>query len=150
MIQFGLSQLRAYTNGLGSGCAISTGGAGSTATVASGSVWIGGKEVLVSGDHDVDLSAAGAPSGVAYYIFAKVAAGASEVSLPLSTLTAPKQVVVFGDVGVWYKHTTGASTQKTYCDPYAIESKTTGLDFSTIYLGNDSASEVDVTVVAIE
>lgn len=85
-----------------------------------------------------------------FWITAKVAAGASEVSLALSTLTLPKQVVVFGDVGVWYKHTTGASTQKTYCDPYSIEAKSTGLDFSTIYLGNDSASEVEVTVVAIE
>lgn len=78
-IQFGLTTLIGYTNGHDSGCAITTGGAGCTALVASGSVWIGGNLVKVSGGHDVDMSALSPASGVKY-IFARLAAGQSSTA----------------------------------------------------------------------
>ena len=73
MINFGMSRLRAYTNGIDSGCAVTTGGVGATAVVASGAVWIGGRSIIVSAI-DVDISAV-SPSNSTKYLFAKIASG---------------------------------------------------------------------------
>lgn len=87
-IEFGLSRLRAYTNGIGSGCVITTGGAGNTAVVASGACWIGGVAVVVSAK-DVDVSALSPASGTKY-IFARFAAGQSATATLDATSVEPK------------------------------------------------------------
>ena len=87
-VSFGLSRLRALNNGLESGCAITTGGAGSTAVVASGYVWINGKLCNVSGGHDIDMSALALSSGVKY-IFARLATGESSTATLDATSADP-------------------------------------------------------------
>lgn len=78
MIQFGISDLKGITNGIGSGCAITTGGAGSTAVVASGYVYIDGVNTVVSAV-DVDISAASPTSGTKY-LYAYYGAGQSSTA----------------------------------------------------------------------
>ena len=73
MIEFGMSRLLAKVNGIDSGCAITTGGVGATAVVASGAVFIGGTNVVVSAI-DVDVSAV-SPSNSTKYLFARIASG---------------------------------------------------------------------------
>lgn len=89
MIQFGLSEIKAYTNGLGSGCAITTGNAGATAVVASGYCYIGGITVTVSAN-DVDISALSPASGVKY-IFGRIAAGQSSTATLDATSIDPRR-----------------------------------------------------------
>ena len=73
MINFGLSRLRAYTNGVDSGCAISTGGANATATIAAGFAWIGGTQIVVSAGN-IDISAVSPAAGTKYLVY-KIASG---------------------------------------------------------------------------
>ncbi len=87
-IEFGLSRLRALKNGLNTGCAITTGGIGATAVVASGDCWIGGVQVVVSAI-DVDVSAFSPASGTKY-IFARLAAGQSSTATLDATSADPR------------------------------------------------------------
>ena len=88
-VSFGLSRLRALNNGLDSGCSIdTTGGAGCTAVVLSGTVWINGKLCTVSGGHDVDVSAL-SPTAGTKYIFARLATGESSTATLDATSVDP-------------------------------------------------------------
>ena len=80
----------------------------------------------------------------------KLAAGADEVALALGLLTSVKVLVVIGDTGIWYRKTSGALVEKHYAEPINVETSDAGLTVTTLYLGNDSAAEVDVTVIAYE
>jgi len=73
-VQFGLNRLRAYSNGIGSGVVI-TGGTGS-ASVATGSVWIGGVECEVSATSIAMATGASVNTGN-MLIYAYVPAGAT-------------------------------------------------------------------------
>lgn len=88
--------------------------------------------------------------GEEFWARAKVAAGASEVELKLNLLTDPVALVVYGDEGIWYKKTTGPTTDKFYAQPIAVETAEDGLGLSAIYLGNDDTAEHTVTVIAYE
>ena len=67
-IQFGVNRLRAYTNGIGSGC-VAAGGTGS-ATVGAGSVWIGGIECVVTGSSmDIDSGASANTGNMCLYAY---------------------------------------------------------------------------------
>ena len=70
-ISFGINRLRAYTNGIGSGVTVA-GGTGS-ATVESGSVWIGGKECIVSSSSmDIDSGASANTGNMCIYAYLPV------------------------------------------------------------------------------
>lgn len=87
MISFGLTYIKAYGNGLGSGCIIATGGAG-TATVASGYCFIGGVNTVVSAG-ELDFSAISNVSGTKY-IFARYAANQSSTATLDATSVDPR------------------------------------------------------------
>lgn len=108
MIEFGLSRLRAYTNGLGSGCAIGTGGAGSTATVATGYVYIGGRTITVSAT-ELDMSALGQPSGT-YYLFAYLGTGQSSTATLDATSVAPDKQGGANAILGKFTHASGSTT----------------------------------------
>ncbi len=87
-ISFGLSRLRAYTNGIGSGVAVTTSLSGSAA-VATGSVWIGGIEVQVTAN-SIDIASGAGISTGSMKIFAYLAAGqSSTATLGFLTANAP-------------------------------------------------------------
>lgn len=87
-IEFGLSRLRAYSNGIGSGVAVTTNLSGSAA-VATGSVWIGGSEVQVTAANINIASGASVNTG-GMKIYAYLAAGqSSTASLGFLTANAP-------------------------------------------------------------
>jgi len=88
LIQFGISTLQARTNGLGSGCAITTGNVGATAVVASGYCYIGGMTATVSAA-DVDISALSPASGTKF-IFGRIAAGQSSTATLDATSVDPR------------------------------------------------------------
>ena len=93
-ISFGISRLRGLTNGWETGCAITTGGTDGTAMVASGYVWICGKQCKLSGGIGnkggaLDLSSVCAKdTGV--YLFAKLAAGESSTATLDATSIDPR------------------------------------------------------------
>ena len=87
-IEFGLSRLRAYTNGIGSGVAVTTNLSGSAA-VATGSVWIGGTEVQVTAA-SIDIASGANVNTGNMKIFAYLAAGqSSTATLGFLTANAP-------------------------------------------------------------
>ena len=96
-IEFGVSRLRAYTNGWETGCAITT-GVGGTAVVATGLVWIGGVKCNVTAI-DVDVSAL-SPAAGDKYIFGRLAAGQSSTATLDATGVDPRSqgwaVIGFG------------------------------------------------------
>lgn len=110
MIQFGLSTIKAYTNGLGSGCVVTTGGIGATAVVASGYCYIGGITVTVSAA-DVDVSALSPASGIKY-LFGRIAAGQSSTATLDATSVDPRRYdgAVIGLFNVDPASTTGHLT----------------------------------------
>jgi len=81
VINFGVSTIKAYTNGLSTGCVV-TGGTGS-ANVATGDVWIGGRYCCVSNTADFDAlamsSGADTNTGI-MFIYAYLAAGESSTA----------------------------------------------------------------------
>lgn len=111
MISFGVNRLRAITNGIETGVAI-TAGTGS-ASFTTGTVWIGGKEVQVSAT-SIDISSGAATNTGAMKLFAYLAAGqSSTASLGFLTANAPAfsnpegtaiAIIANGDFG------TGSST----------------------------------------
>jgi hypothetical protein len=69
-IEFGLSRLRAYSNGWETGAVVSV-NVTNSAAVASGSVWIGGKACTISGGSSVTLGA-GYTGHVYFYAYLPV------------------------------------------------------------------------------
>lgn len=88
MIQFGLSTIKALTNGLGSGCVITTGNVGATAVVASGYVYLEGVKATVSAA-DVDISALSPASGTKF-IFGRFGANQSSTATLDATSVDPR------------------------------------------------------------
>ena len=83
MIQFGISRLRAYSNGIGSG--VTTVGGTGSATIASGSVWIGGKECTVSSS-SIDIgTGADTNTGVCWLYAYLPAANSSTANVGFAT-----------------------------------------------------------------
>lgn len=85
MIQFGVNRLRAYINGIGSGVTAAAGANTGSATIASGSVWIGGKECTVSAS-SITL---GATDTGTQYAFAFLPSGNSSTANVAATSVAP-------------------------------------------------------------
>jgi len=92
MIQFGVSRLRAYTNGLSTGCA-STGGTGSAA-VATGDVWIGGVYCGVSGTGDINIATAADTNTGVMYLYAFLSATNVSGTASLSFATGSSSIVL--------------------------------------------------------
>jgi hypothetical protein len=86
-IEFGLNRLRAYTNGIGSGVTVD-GGTGS-ATVESGSVWIGGKECIVSSSSMDIATAADTNTGVMFIYAYLPATNSSTANVTFATGSSP-------------------------------------------------------------
>lgn len=107
-ISFGLSTLIGYANGWETGCAITTGGVGSTAVVATGMVWIGGNKCHVTA-RDVDISACSPTLGWKY-IFARLAAGQSSTATLDATSIDPRPN---GWAVIGYVKTTAAAGKLT-------------------------------------
>ena len=80
-----MSSLRAVTNGIGSGVTGADAALSGSATIASGSVWIGGIECIVSGS---SISKTGVATGK-NYIFAYLPAGNSSTANVGITSVAP-------------------------------------------------------------
>lgn len=78
----------------------------------------------------------------------KLAAGAADVSLTLSTLTHPTLIYVRGASGVSFKVIAG--TDVIPANPCALIADADGFANASILLSNSSGVEVDVGVVAIE
>ncbi len=114
MISFGLSTIKALTNGLGSGCVISTGNVGAPAVVATGFCYIGGKTVTVSAI-DVDISALSPASGTKF-IFARLGAGQSSTATLDATSVDPRRTdgavlgLIDNNVGGGAPHLEGMDT----------------------------------------
>ena len=110
-ISFGLSRLRAYTNGIGTSTTIlGTGGAGCTAVMPSGSVWIGGTEAVLSAI-DIDTSAVSPASGTKY-LFADFAATQSSTATLDTTSVDPRTFRDKGQIAMLgiYTHASGSIT----------------------------------------
>lgn len=75
-ISFGLSRLRAFTDGIDSGVTVAAGASSGSATIASGYCWIGGKLCSVSGS---SVDGAAGLTGIVY-IFAYLPAGNSSTA----------------------------------------------------------------------
>lgn len=112
MIQFGLSTMKAYTNGLSTGCAVTTNLSGSAA-IATGDVWIGGTYVGVSATNINIASGANVNTGT-MYIYAYLPANNSTTAA-LGFATGSSSIVLgWPDVGtaiaLLSKGTFGATT----------------------------------------
>lgn len=94
-ISFGLSTLRGITNGIGSGVVVD-GGTGSC-TVASGSVWIGGKECVLSAQSVTIATSADTNTGV-MFVYAHLDGNSSTSVLTFATGSSPI-VVNYPNVG---------------------------------------------------
>lgn len=79
----------------------------------------------------------------------KLAAGATDVSLTLGTITDPVYIAVLAAEGVSFKLASGG-TDAIGANPCAFVADETGLGVSEILLSNSSGAEVDVTVLAAE
>ena len=79
----------------------------------------------------------------------KLAAGASNVSLTLGTMTDPVYISVKGDSGVSFKLATEGS-DSIGANPCALVADEDGLGVEEILLSNSSGAEVDVVVLAAE
>lgn len=90
-IEFGLSTLKAYSNGIEAGAAVSTNLSGSAA-VATGTVWIGGREVQVSGT-SINIASGASVNTGGMKIFAYLGTGqSSTASLGFLTANAPAYI----------------------------------------------------------
>lgn len=84
-IEFGINRIRAYTNGIGSGVTAAAGASSGSATIANGSVWIGGKECTLSAS---SIEASGATTGT-MYIYAYIPSGNSSTANVYQTTVSP-------------------------------------------------------------
>lgn len=79
----------------------------------------------------------------------RLPAGASDQALALNLLTDPTVIVLEGAEGIWMSFSIGGT--KIYADPIAVvANEADGLGYGTIYLGNDSAIEQAIKVIAVE
>ena len=85
MIQFGAASIKAITNGIGSGVTAAAGASTGSASIYSGSVWLGGVECTVSGS-GITL---GAGNTGTLYAFAFIPTGNSTTANVDVTSTAP-------------------------------------------------------------
>jgi len=79
---------------------------------------------------------------------AKVAAGASDVSLSLGTLTHPKLIFVAGPTGVSFKLTGGTDVIPAF--PGTLITDEDGFANASILLSNSGGAEATVQIVACE
>ena len=107
-ISFGVSTLLGLANGWETGCAITSGGVGSTAVIAAGYVWIGGAKCVVTG-RDLNISAI-SPAFGWKYIFARLAAGQSSTATIDATSADPRPN---GWAVIGYVKTTAAAGKLT-------------------------------------
>ena len=79
-----------------------------------------------------------------------VAAAASDVSLTLGGLTAPKVLIVIGGDDVKFKLNAGG-TDEIDADPFAIIcDETDGIGVTAILLSNGGAADIVARVIAVE
>ncbi len=137
MIQFGLATLKAYTNGLGSGCAITMDGAGPTgnAQVATGWCYLGGDVYNVTSEN-IDVSALSPASGIKFMFGVVTASTSATVALDVTSVNPSRYD---GSVLGIFDYDAGAGAEK-------ISGMTTsGLGSGTRTIGKAMNCSVNIT-----